>query len=211
MLKVELACQEFKREDGETGKIAWPIKDLTEEQLQEIMSIPGVWTPNTRKVDQLDGVAIWACKNVLLLRTVLQSWRKKEWAQWMVECLKSDPDCKRGWELRTIWTEDLNQIANEEDALELTDVVPSTIELTEVVEEPNFVILPHEPTDVEALRENRRNHAIVKQMFRRIHSEAPILSVEEEEDSELTSPFSDLGDEEVEILVSNLGQEDTLW
>lgn len=147
MLQVELACQMFHREAGQDGKTAWPI-DLTEEQLTELMQIPGVWTPNTRKLDQMDGIAVWACRSLVLLVTVLQSWkRRKPWAYWLLQCLESDSECRRSWELRTIWTEDVNAESNE-------------IELTEAVDKPS------------------------NPLFR---------------------------EEEVEVLVSNLGQENLLW
>jgi len=208
MLRVELACQEFDRASGHLGKTSWPI-DITEDQLTELMAIPAVWTPNTRAPDQLDGVALWAIKNVLLLTTVLQSWKKqKPWSKWLLQCFETDPELSHEWELRMIWSEDTNALSNE--------VEDSEIMLTDIIrpdDYPQFDLLPGELINKEAIRKNRRDHAIVAAMFRRLQSEQDDLSfLREEEDKPLTSrgPF-DLSVEDIDILVSNFGQEDQLW
>jgi hypothetical protein len=212
MLKIEVACQMFDRETGAEGKTAWPI-DITEEQLTEVMAIPGgIFTPNTRKTDQLDGVSIWSIRLLPLLITMLKSYQKrKPWVCWLLACFETDPKCKHDWEIRMIWTEDLQQVTNDaaEQTLVLTDVVePPTIELTEIVSKTDCVLLPGTMLDKEAIRQNRRDHAIVQRMFRRIHAEP----ISEEKTTPVRSPFSlDFDEEEVEIALSNLGKEDILW
>ena len=214
MLRVELACQMFRREDGDLGKTSWPIQ-IDEGQLTELMEIPGVWTPNTRKVDQIDGVAIWAVKCPALLITVLTGWanrRKnpKDWANWILEVLRTDPELKRGWELRMTWTEDLNSAANQPDEILLTDTV-----------EPEFVMLPAEPLDRAAHRQRLKDRLIAERALARIHAtptpEVPeedyieFLFREEEQGPVMTRDDRQFSDDEIDALVSNLGQEDQLW
>lgn len=225
MLKVELACQEFDRETGLDGKTVWPI-DVSEEQLTEVMQITTVWTPNTRKSDQLEGVAVWALRDPLLLQTVLKSWaRRKPWVNWFLACLETDKDLKRGWELHMAWSEEIKldmgetqelPLLCESDIIELTDIV----ELRNIVEsdrrvrhvdaDPDFVLLPGSMPDKKAHREWLKDHMLVRRMFDHIHSALALREEEREVAEEMVNPFP-FDDEEMEIILGNIGQEDQLW
>ncbi len=232
MLQVEVACREFGRETGNDGKIVWPI-DITEEQLTEVMSIPTVFTPNTRQKDQLDGVAIWAIRDRLLLATILKSWQSaKPWVGLILACFETDKDLKQDWELRMAWTEDLDEEAN---ITELTDEVDKPLNLTNVIAPPpppeiEVAMIPGRPPDKKSHREWLKNHLLVRRMFNRIHAkrlrgeEDPefsqfgeafiddLLSEEDLNPEKKREPFTlDFDDLEVDALVSNFGEEDQLW
>lgn len=121
MLKIELACQEFGREAGCDGQTAWPL-NLDEDQITRLMSIPGVFSPNTRQRDQLDGAMVWSIGKMLMLSTVLQTWRRKHpWVLTVLEIFrKEDAKLKRDWQLRMIHIED------PVSEIELTEVVGET-------------------------------------------------------------------------------------
>lgn len=215
VLTVELACQEFDRTDGHSGKTSWPIT-ITEEQVTDLMTIPAVWTPNQRKVDQLDGVAIWAILSPVLLVTVLKGWSKrKPWVHWLLQCFENDKDLKQTWELRMIWTDDPLEY---EPVLELTDVVDPR---WGIVYEPDCELLPGDLPNKEVIRQRRKDMWIGLRALDRIHAKLPepdmyedyiddLYSVDEEKPMTKRHPL-DYSPEEIDVLVSNLGQEDTLW
>jgi len=230
MLRVELACQEFDRNTGPDGKTSWRV-EVDEEQLLEVMSIRNVFVPNTRKADQLDGVAIWAIRDPLMLVTVLKSWgRRKEWVTSLLDCLSSDPRLERSWELRTLQTEDVDAIVNDPnelalnligDAIEDVEFLDEETELEWIVDDDDYVPESSELPDKEEHRARMKARLIVRRMFDRIHSEPlpegsdqdldEFLLSEEEEKLVLDRYNLDFQEDEVDHFVSNLGQEDQLW
>lgn len=210
MLKIELACQEFTRETGNDGKIVWPI-DITEEQLTEVMSIPAVFTPNTRAVDQLEGTAVWAIRDKLMLVTLLKSWQSQEaWTGLLLACFASDKGLTRDWELRMTWTEDLDEVAQSEgeETLELTNAIC----LPGPCVKSQAALLPGKPLDKQAIRENRKNHALAQRLFRRVHDPDSFFAEEDFGRGADLKPLDlDFDKDDLDGFVANFGQEDQLW
>lgn len=212
VLKVELGYHESTRNQGYLGKVSWPI-NINEDQLTELMEIPGVWIPNTRTRDQIDGVTLWALTNRLLLTTILRSWkRSKPWVEGLLELFENDPDGKHAWDLHMAWVNE-EDIMDDEPALELTDIVRPE-------DSDEGMMLPCEPIDRKAHRQYLKDRVIALNAIARIHKVDPLLDDEafdfglfEEDEEKLEKgedPF-DFSDEDVNLLVDNLGKEDQLW
>ena len=106
MLLIEITCQKYAQREGLGAKLVWNV-DLSPSELEEVLDIPGVFKPNTRKVEQIEGVTIWAIAQPVLLLTILKSWKyRKPWVKNILDCFGHDAEFHLTWELRTILTND---------------------------------------------------------------------------------------------------------
>lgn len=180
MLHAELARQQFQLENGIDS---WPLVDFTRENLEQVLAIPATFTLSTRKNDQTKDRVVYAVRNLLLLHTVLRSWeRRQPWAQAWLEILKNDPELKHQW------------------VLQVGKVIGSDLTA------PTLPALP-DPGVCHG------NH--IEALF---NSDAPITPIEAVDPATLfdlsrpdlgAEPIT-LSDEDVDRLVSNIGQEDCL-
>jgi hypothetical protein len=199
MLKVELAVQELGKLDGIEGQTAWPLC-IDEQQLLQLLEVPGVFVANTRKKDQIESFAVWSVKSVVLLVTVLASWqRKQKWCRPIMEILrKEDAKMQREWHLRTCY---YNETV-------MPDYQVEPILLTEAPKLDHVLIrgtVPDKAAHRAALKEEI-NAARAHAELNSIGLDLEIEITDSLGDTKRLSPF-DYHQDEIDFLVSNLGTE----
>ncbi len=111
MLHAELTCQRFNRATGIEGQCVWPLVDFAFENLAAILAIPGTFVLTRRRNDRVSGRTTFGIGNLLLLQTMLKFWQRRQpFARVWLEILKSDPELEQEWSLH-LWNAEENDLA----------------------------------------------------------------------------------------------------
>ena len=204
MLHAELACQQFDRTTGVEGQCMWPLVDFNFEDLVTVLGIPNTFVLTRRRNARITGQMVFGIGNLPLLQTMLKFWqRRRSFARVWLEILKSDPESKQEWSLHLRGDEEGDlpqtepQVCHGEALLDLDEN-----HIDALFDRASLALVAGGPVDL-------------AQLFDPTVPLLPIERVDPAQLFDLSRP--DLGaetltltDDDVERLVSNLGQEDVL-